>query len=114
MLAVEARGDPVIEREGVPGEPSARPERRRDPFEGPPAVGPGRQVQERAERAVDQRSRLVEREVAHVAFVQVELHTRLGRPVAGLLEHRRRRVDSDHPPAGRLRNGDRDPTVADR
>ena len=71
--------DPVVERERVPGEPSARPERRGDALERAAAVGPGRQVQERAERAVDQRRRLVEREVAHVALAQVELDARLGR-----------------------------------
>ena len=38
----------------------------------------------------------------------------LGRVAAGLLEHRRRRVDADDRPAGRLRDGDRDPPVPDR
>jgi hypothetical protein len=60
VLAVEARGDPVVEGKGVPGEPPFLPERGGDALEGAAAVGPGRQVQERAERAVDQRRRLVE------------------------------------------------------
>ena len=111
---VEARRDVVVEGKRVPGEPPARPERRGDALERAAAVGPGRQVQQRAERAVDQRRRLVEGEVAHVALAQVELHARLGRTRAGLLEHRRRGVDADHPPAGRLRDRDRDPTVPDR
>ena len=32
----------------------------------------------------------------------------------GLLEHRRRGVDADHRPPGRLRHRDRDPAVPDR
>ena len=114
VLAVQARRDPVVEGEGVPGEPPARPERGGDALEGAAAVGPGRQVQERPERAVDQRRRLVQGEVAHVALAQVELHARLGRTGTGLLEHRRRRVDADDRPAGRLRDRDRHPPVPDR
>jgi hypothetical protein len=45
VLTVEARGDLVVEGEGVPGEPATRPERGGDAFEGAAAVGPGRQVQ---------------------------------------------------------------------
>src|SRR5207248_11412539 len=72
VLAVQARREPVVEGEGVPGEAAVRPERGGDAREGATAVGPGRQVQERAERAVDQRRRLVEGEGAHVARAPVE------------------------------------------
>jgi len=48
VLAVQARGDVVVEGEGVPGEPSPGLERGGDPFEGAAAVGPGRQVQQGA------------------------------------------------------------------
>jgi len=70
-------------------------------------------VQERAEWAVDQRSRLVEGEVAHVALTQVELRSRLGRPGARLLEYRRRGVDADDAPSSRQRDRDGDPAVSD-
>jgi hypothetical protein len=66
-----------------------------DMFEGTAAVSPGRQVQKRPEQAIDQGRFLVERELTHVAFAQVELDTRIGGTCAGLLEHRGRRVDSD-------------------
>ena len=71
-------------------------------------------MQERAERAVDQRRRLVENQVAHVALAQVELHTRLGGTSTGLREHRRRRVNADHALASRLRDRNRHPPIADR
>jgi hypothetical protein len=74
MHSVEARGDVVVEGEGIPGKPAVRQERGGDPLEGAPAVGPGRQVQQRAERAVDQRRRLLETQVAHVGLAQVEPH----------------------------------------
>jgi len=57
VLAVQARRDLVVEGEGVPGEPSVRPQRPGDAFERAAAIGPGLQVQERAEGAVDQPSR---------------------------------------------------------
>jgi hypothetical protein len=44
-------------------------------------------VQQRAERAVDQRRRFVEGELAHVILVQVELHPHLGGTGMGLGEH---------------------------
>lgn len=50
ILAVEIGRDAVVERERVPGEPCAGPQRRRDAFEGAATVTPGREVQERAER----------------------------------------------------------------
>jgi ubiquinone/menaquinone biosynthesis C-methylase UbiE len=114
VLAVEARRDPVVERKGVPGEPSSRPERRGDALEGAAAVGPGRQMEESSERAIDQRRGLVEGKVTHIALMQVELDASLGRAHTGLLEHRRRRVDADHRSAGRLRDRDRDPPISDR
>jgi hypothetical protein len=95
VLSVQPGRNPMIECEGVPCEPSVGKERRRDAFEGAAAVSPGRQVQEGSEGAVDQRRLLVERELAHVAFAQLEPHTRLGGTSARLFEHRRRRVDSD-------------------
>src|SRR6516162_2973772 len=49
-----SRGDVVVEGKGVPGEPSSRSERSGDPVKGTAAVGPGRQMQQRPERAVDQ------------------------------------------------------------
>ena len=55
VLAVEGGGDPVVEGERVPGEPPGRGERGGDALEGAAAVGPGRQVQQGAGRAVDQR-----------------------------------------------------------
>ena len=114
LVLPSSRGrDPVVEGERVPREPAVRPERRGDALERASAVGPGREVQERAERAVDERGRLVEREVAHVALAQVELDARLGRAGAGLLEHRRRGVDPDDLPAGRLRDRNGDAAVPD-
>ena len=41
MNTVEARGNPVVKGEGIPGEPPVRSERRRDPLEGSAAVSPG-------------------------------------------------------------------------
>lgn len=71
-------------------------------------------MQKRPERAVDQRRRLLELEIAHVALAEVELHTSLGRIDAGLREHCRRRVDPHHAPSGLASNGDRDTAVPDR
>src|SRR5215469_6472206 len=52
VLAVQPRGDVVVEGKGIPGETSSRPKRGGDPVKGAAAVGPGRQVQQRPERAV--------------------------------------------------------------
>ena len=68
-------------------------------------------MKERAEWAIDQRRTLVERQVAHVAFAQVELNTRLSGTRSRLLEHRRRRVDPDDRPTCRPRNRDGDSAV---
>ena len=68
VVSVEPGGDLMIERKGIPCEPPAGTERRRDPLERVASVGLRRQVQKRPERAVDQRRRLVEHELAHVAF----------------------------------------------
>jgi len=113
-LAIEVRGDVVVEGQGVPGEPPLRPERDGDALEGAPPVGPGRQVQQRTERAVDQPRWLVEGQVMHVTFAQVEVHAHLGRAGPRLSEHGRRGVDADHSLAGSLRDRDRDPPVPDR
>ena len=71
-------------------------------------------MQERAERAVDERGRLVQLEVAHVALPEVERDACLGGAGAGVLQHPRRGVDPEDRPARRLRNGDRDAAVPDR
>ena len=71
MFAIQPRSDSVIEGESVPSESSVWPQRRGDPFEGAPAVVPRGQVQERPEWTVDQRRRLIERQVTHVALSQV-------------------------------------------
>ena len=107
------RGDRVAEDERVPREPTPGLERRRDALERAPLVRPRRQVQQRAKRAIDERCRLVQRELAHVALAQVEIDA--GRLGAGprALEHGRRCVDPDHRPPGRLRDRHGDPAVAD-
>jgi hypothetical protein len=53
VLAIETCRDSVVEGEGVPGKPSTGTQGGRDALEGATPVGPGWQVQERAERAVD-------------------------------------------------------------
>src|SRR5919197_2906051 len=68
VLYVQPRRDVMVEGERVPCEPSAGPQRRRDALERATAVPPRWEIQERAVRAVDQRRRLVELEVAHVAL----------------------------------------------
>ena len=68
---------------------------------------------ERAGGDIDQPGGLVELEVAHVAFAQLEVDARRGCPLARLREHRRRGVDSEHLPAGLARDRDRDAAVAD-
>src|SRR4051794_38368531 len=55
--------DPMIERERIPREASARQKRRRSPFEYLTAIRPRRQMEKRAVRAVDQRGAFVEREI---------------------------------------------------
>jgi hypothetical protein len=104
----------VVEGERVPGEPPARPRRCGHGLEEAAAVGPGGQVQQRAERAVDQRRLLVEVRVAHVGLDQVEFHARVGGAGAGLRQHRGRRVQADHPLSRRPRDRDRDTPVPDR
>jgi hypothetical protein len=84
------------------------------PFEGPPAVRPGRHVQQRAEGAVDECRRLLEGELPHVAGPQIEVDAGRGGPLARLVQHRRREVDADHPTPGGLRHRDGDPPAADR
>jgi hypothetical protein len=68
-------------------------------------------VQERAVGAVDQRGRLLEPELAHVAEPEVEA---VAARLASLREHRGRRVDPDHLPTDRLGHGDRDAAGAHR
>jgi len=112
--AVEPRGDVVVEGERVPGEAAARAQRLRHPLEDGAPVGPRRQVEERAERAVDQCGGLFQVELAHVAQMELELDACRGGALTRLVEHRRRRVDPDHGPSRRLRDRNRDAAVADR
>src|SRR5262245_40978826 len=114
MGAVEGRRDAVVEGIRVPREPSTRSEARGYPLERPAPVGPGRQMEERPERAVDELDGLVELEVAHVAETQVELDARLRGVRTCLLEHRRRGVDPDDGPTRRPGDRDRHPPVPDR
>ena len=51
-------------------------------------VGPGRQVEQRAEGDVDQPGRLVQLEVAHVPLAELELDAGRVRALARLREHR--------------------------
>jgi hypothetical protein len=111
--AVVGRRDVRVEGERVPCEPPAGLERVGDPLEHAAAVGPGRQVQQAPERAVDERRRLVQLEFAHVALTQLKWRARLGRPLARLRKHCRRAVDSEHR-ADRLRHRNSDPAVPDR
>ena len=75
-LPVEPRRDRVAEDEGVEGEPPAGPQRGGDALEDPPLLLPAVQVEERAERDVDQRRGLVELELADVAEPQLERQAR--------------------------------------
>jgi hypothetical protein len=91
----------------------ARLQRCRDPLEDAPLVLPRRQVEHRAGRAVDERGRLVQRELPHVFLAQLQLDTRLGRAHPRQLEHRRRGVDPEQRPPDRLRDRNRHPPVPD-
>jgi hypothetical protein len=71
-------------------------------------------MKQRTERAVSERRRLGDGEVAHIPFVQLQLDARLGSARARNREHRGRRVDPDHLALGPVRDRDRDPPVADR
>ena len=73
-----SRGDQRAERERVPREAAARPQRRGDVLEDAPLVGPRRQVDERAERADDEVDRLLERSRA----CRPRAARRAGRPPA--------------------------------
>src|ERR1700731_2956007 len=88
-------------------------QRGHDALEGPAAVGPGAQVQQRAVRAVDEPRGLVQGQVAHVAFAQIEADARLRGTGTGLGEHDGRRVDADHRLACCLRDRDGHPVVPD-
>src|SRR5580765_1829082 len=62
VLPVQLSRDPVVERKRVPRKPPSGAQRRCDSLEGATAVCPRGEVEQRPERAVDQRCRLVERE----------------------------------------------------
>jgi hypothetical protein len=70
-------------------------------------------VEQSAERAVHERGRLSELEVAHVALAQIRLHTRARRVHARLLEHRARDVDAHQRATRRQRDRNGDAAVAD-
>ena len=77
-----------LERPGSYNVPFASAWRDRGhPLERAAAVGPRRQMQERAEGAVDERRERVQGKIAHIALPQVEVHARLDRPVTGVFEH---------------------------
>src|SRR5581483_5138408 len=76
------------------------------------AVGAGLHVEQRPERADDEREALVDRWVAEVAVAEVDLGAGGRRPLARDLEHPARGVDADDPHA-RQRDGDRDPAGPD-
>ena len=87
VLSVKPRRDAVVERKGVPGETAARPERGGNTFKRTPPVGPGWQVEKRAEGTIDQPGRFLQGQVPHVRLAQVEIHAGLRRPRAGLVQH---------------------------
>ena len=78
-----------VEDERVPGEPAAGAERRGDALEDAAPVVPGGEVEERAVWAVDERRRLFELEVAHVALAELDVDARLGHGGAAELQHGR-------------------------
>src|SRR3954452_24769561 len=80
--AVAHRGQVRVEDERVPREEATRREGRRDTLEDAPPVAPGREVEQRAVRAVDERRRLVQPQLAHVRLAQVELDALLRRALA--------------------------------
>jgi hypothetical protein len=108
---VEARGDRVAEGEGVERERAARAERGCDAVEHQSLLLPAVQVEERAERDVDQRRRLVELEVAGVG--QPQLERQPGRALACDLEHRRGGIDAEDGLAGGPDDLDRHPAAPD-
>src|SRR5689334_17646306 len=102
----------MVEGERVPGEAAARSKGCRDLLEAAATIRPGGQMQQRPAGAVDQGSRLLEFELPHVSFTQVELDPLLDSARSSLREHRPGRVDPDDTPARRLSNRDRDPPRA--
>jgi hypothetical protein len=84
VFTVESRGDPVVEGEGIPGKAPVLALRAGDALEGATTIGLGRQVLQRAERAVDEPRWLVEYQVLDIAFAQIELYASLGRPGTSL------------------------------
>jgi phenylalanyl-tRNA synthetase alpha chain len=113
VSSLTLRRDPVIEDERVPREAASAHEGCRDALEDTSPVAPRRQVEERPERAIDERRRLVQFEVAHVLLAQVELDVSLVRGRASLRQHLSRRVRADHGGPERLRNRYCDTTRAD-
>lgn len=88
-------GDAVVEAERIPREASARSERGGHTLEHASAVCPRGQVQQSAERAVDEARRLVQLEVPHVRLAEMKLDAGLGSALAGQTDHRGRGVDAD-------------------
>ncbi len=109
--SVELRRDRVTEGEGVECKPTPGTKRGGDPLEHLPLLVPAVQVQQRAERDVDQGCRLVDLELPNIAEPQLEWQAR--RPLARDLEHRRRRVDPEHGLPCLADDLDRDSSAAD-
>ena len=101
VLSIQPAHDQMIEREGVPCEPPAKTKRPRNTFEGAASVGPGRQMQQQAERAMDQRRLLVERGSRISPSRRSSSTPASAARTACLLEHGGRRVNSDDWPTGR-------------
>ncbi len=93
-------------RSGRPAEAIPRPAQSSD------GGRPGGQMQQRPAGAVDQGGRLIEFELPHVSFAQVELDSLLSCTDSSLREHRRRSVDPYDAPARCLSNRDRNAPVA--
>src|SRR5688572_5885971 len=113
-LSVDTCGDAGVEDERVPGEATAGPQRGVDTLEDAAPVGPGRQVEQRAERRIDQSGRRLQLEVAHVALTELQLDACRCRALARLFEHGGGDVDPEHGPPGLAGDRNRHATVADR
>jgi hypothetical protein len=101
----------MVKDERIPREPAARSERCGDVLERASAIRPSRKMEQRPERAVDQRRGMVECQIPHIAQAKVKIHARCFRPNPGLLEHRRRGVDPHDSAASGLGHRNRYPAV---
>jgi hypothetical protein len=101
----------VAEDERVEGEASAGSQRGGDALEHASPLLPAVQVEQRAARDVDQRRRLLELEVAHIAEPELDWQPR--RSLTCDLEHRRGRIDPEHRLPCLAYDLDRDAAAAD-